>query len=279
MGLWSTWVGIGYIYIMLTANTVITEDAHSWTNVWWVSATVLVIVGILFFIFVKTPANDGNEQVEAQQQLSKGSLKDGMKSVSAWFLTISMFMLAMGVITVSTFLPTYCQLELGMSLIEANSYTSIFSFGNVVGSLIMGFLLTKLKNHTLLLVINAVLAALVFVASFEFPVSMILPFMIIGGIIMQFLYVSIFTIAPYASSSPATIPITMSLLIMGINLAGFCPALAGYVIDTAGFHGLTVLCAVISVIMIIAAIGASVCIKKKMATDEVVRTNIRPGLS
>jgi Arabinose efflux permease len=261
MSIFSCWIALGLLAVLNCSNLVVNPaNAASWRNVWWLNVVLAVVFLILVALFVKLPkASAGAETIEAGQT---SYLKEGLGSAATWLLGIVFFVFAFGCGVVTSFSSTYCQKAFGFSTAQANSYTSLLTIGMIIGGVVAGFILNRTKNRPLVLVITMILSAIVFILTFVYGKNWVMAYMLVGGFIIQMVPATIFTIAPEAAASPATIGITMGVITSFMNLGGLGPSMAGMALEK-GFQVATTVNVLISAVGVIAAILFAMAMKKK----------------
>jgi len=245
MSIWSCWVTIGILMIFNIANVFLPagvplpmlsqDQAHfAWTSVWWFMSAFLAVGGVLFALFVKVPAMQ--EEHPAADGGPKPSLGTVLKSIPTWCLAILFMLFATGFGMVTTFYPTYLPAALGMDPQYANFLTgTVMMVTMLVAGVIIGVLLNVLAKHrTILLVVICVLSAVGYVLVLSLTENFVLPFMFIGGLIFQLMPAAVFTVAPETAPSPATIGLTMGIVVIGQNIGGVGPGIVGSIIARTG---------------------------------------------
>ena len=264
MGIWTCWVSIGYIVVLFGTNLLADEAApHTWVNVWWALSAVFVIIFLLVAFLGKMP-NGANEVGDVSKE--KVTIKDGFSSIPAILCGLIMLFLAVIVVIYSSFVPTYLNLSLGFDLAKANALTSLNSFGMMIGGILMGIALLKIKNKNMALLIFAILTGILSVFVFLFPANLAAVYLFLLGLISQCVMSTLFTVAPEAAPSPELVPITMSFLTFGQLMAGLTVTIAGAILDAKGFAALSYFVGVMGVLFI--AVCATFVIYMKKRNDK-----------
>lgn len=259
MSIWSLWIGLGLMFVLITTNMIL--PSSSWHGVWWFTTILFLIITILFALIVKMP--ESTTLAGSSGSAPKVPLAAGFKSLSSWVLAVIMLVLGFSVGTVQTFTPTYMQQALNLSSTAANNYTTLFSVGMVISGIIIGFILNKVRNRPLVLLICTILVAIVMCFAFEFTLSSAMAFMIISGIIYQMVPASVFAITPDTASSPATVGVAMGIIIIGQNIGAlFGPPWIGSVV-TKGWHAAQMPMLYMAILGVAAAITFYILMQKK----------------
>lgn len=264
MAIWSLWIGLGLLFILNATNYIL--PPFGWHGVWWFSTLLFLVITVLFALIVKMPESTGSASEKANAP--KVPLSAGMKSPSTWAVAMVMLVLGFSVGTVQTYTPAYIQEALKVTKEVANTYTSVFALGNIFGGIAMGFVLNKVKNRSLVLLVSTILVAIVMAFAFEFSLNSALIFMLVAGVIYQMVPASIFAVAPETASSPQTVGIAMGIIIIGQNVGAFFgPPKVGALVQAGGWHAAQFPLIVMGIVGIVAAILFYMLMKRKSATS------------
>ncbi|WP_434510780.1 MFS transporter [Desulfitobacterium sp. AusDCA] len=264
MAIWSLWIGLGLLFILNATNYIL--PPFGWHGVWWFSTLLFLVITVLFALIVKMPESTGSASEKANAP--KVPLSAGMKSPSTWAVAMVMLVLGFSVGTVQTYTPAYIQEALKVTKEVANTYTSVFALGNIFGGIAMGFVLNKVKNRSLVLLVSTILVAIVMAFAFEFSLNSALIFMLVTGIIYQMVPASIFAVAPETASSPQTVGIAMGIIIIGQNVGAFFgPPKVGALVQAGGWHAAQFPLIVMGIVGIVAAILFYMLMKRKSAAN------------
>ena len=141
-----------------------------------------------------------------------------------------------GVLSLLTLAPLYCQTQLGLGAAEANSYTSLLTIGMISGAFATGLVLVRvrtLRGRIMLLAASMALAAAVLGGAYVYTVDQIVPFMLLGGLALSIMPAVGFTIVPETPASPAFAGAAIGLFMLMGNLAGFGTPLIGGLMESA----------------------------------------------
>ncbi|MFA6809193.1 MAG: MFS transporter [Eubacteriales bacterium] len=270
MAVWTLWIGVGLLFIFTATNAVL--PAFGWRGVWWLVAILAAIDLVLFTIFVQLPESEAEISGQEKFKPEQVSVIEGFKSPGSWLLGIIFGCYAFAVQSLITYIPTFMVQEAGMDVTTANMYSSVLTFGMIGGGITMGFVLSIVKKRTRLLLFSMLLTAIFMYLTFKVTVpGMIMPFMIAIGLVYSMLPPVIFTVAPDFAISPATIGVTMGIIILGQNLGGFvAPILIGAVVEGSGgaWNTATVPLLVVGIVGMISAILLSMVNKKKTVDNK-----------
>ncbi|MEG0375959.1 MAG: MFS transporter, partial [Raoultibacter sp.] len=219
----SCWVAFGQI-IVLNVAPIIVNVTGNFQNVWWFSTAFCAVVLVLVIFFLKLPSE---QESQLDDQPGKGgekvSVLAGMKSVSVWTLLFAFFVFGYVISAFASYFPTYLQQDLAMDLGTANFCTSVMTMGNIVGGFVGGAILAKIsvRNYPKWLLILVLIISGVGLCMFNMPsAAVVIPYAALTGFVMQMLPGTVFSIAPDASVSPATLGITLGVIGIGQNIVG-----------------------------------------------------------
>lgn len=264
MAIWSVWMGVGLMFIFNVTNAVL--PAFGWRGDWWLMVILFTVILVMFAWLVQVPEYETKATEQEVSVSEPMPMSEGFKSPASWLLGIIFASYSFGVGALTAFVPTFLVQVAGMDLSKANMYSSIVMLGMIVGGIVMGFVLNIVKQRNMLLFVSMILSAIFMCLTFKVTSpSLIMPFMIVIGLIYSMVPAIIFTIAPEAAYSPATIGITMGIAMLGQNLGGFVSAaLIGAIVEhSGGVWGVTTMPLVIAAITGIVATVLYIKIKKR----------------
>lgn len=235
MALFSCWIGLGILLISNVSEPLM-QAFGSWHAVWWFCAVLQGSALILFVLFVHPKMTDDSVNKRRGHDISLGTRKDYVEAVRngrAWAIILVMLIFAAGAGSILTFASTYMTLELGMDAGQANGTVSIMTMAMISGGLMMGCILTRFeKKWRAVFLISALLTALVFTTEFMFTVATALPYMVVGGIILQMLPAACFAMIPVSTDNPAVVGVLMANFTFFENLgAALGPAITGVLVE------------------------------------------------
>lgn len=254
MGIWSTWVSVAVIVIYNSTNAI--APSYGWRGVWWLTAIVATVVLCLYILFVSAPTqNEKNTTSEAS--IERVSLAESFKSSKTWLLCL-VFIVYSAVCTIYlSFMPTYTTQTLGLSMAQSNLYTSFGTLGMIVGGIVMGAFLGRAKNLEMVLTTSMILTGVIMFFAFQLPsAGVVMPFMIIGGVLLGLLPPVVFTLAPETALSPQLAGMAIAIVILGQNVGVFIgPSAIGAIVAASGAWGSATLpLTITSIIGVIAAL-------------------------
>lgn len=236
MAVWSCWMDLGMLAVLTVANLVIDPAvASSWKGLWWLCAVLTAAVAAVYALAVREgPRPDPGASGEAGGP--RPLLAGALKSPATWVVSLVFFLYNVGVLSLLTLAPLYCQVQLGLGAAEANSCTSLLTIGMISGALATGLALVRvrtLRGRIMLLAASMVLAAAVLGWAYVYTVDQIIPFMLLGGLALSIMPAVGFTIVPETPASPAFAGTAIGLFMLMGNLAGFGTPLVGALMESA----------------------------------------------
>ena len=174
-----------------------------------------------------------------------------------------MMIFCIGVNALCAFSPAYAQKVLGMTLVDANLAFSWFSIGNLVGGLVIGVVLNKMKNKHIWLIIGTVAILIGCAFMYNFTVEIAPMFFFIAGTLFQIYPAAAFTVCPDTAYSPATLGVALGVLTIMQRLGTYFTGPIGSVIDGGGFSAGTTLCVAASAIGVALSVGAYILLRRK----------------
>lgn len=252
--IWACWTAAGSL-IMLNAFAAIIGATGTWQGVWWVCLAI-TIVGLLLTVFCIRI----NHDEEMAMVAGDGDVKPwaGLTSLNSWLLVIIFACFAFIFSVWSAMAPTYLQTPLvGMDMAMANTVSSFATISGIVGSIIMGVVLTKAKNQPLVLVGSMVLCAIAGIIGFIFTgQTTLMVVAVLYGIFTNIVPPALFSNAQWAAKTPAGVALVMAALPIGSNFGGIPAApICGAIVESTGsWAAVAVPLGVVGVVGLICAI-------------------------
>lgn len=252
--IWACWTSVGQV-IILNTYAFFLATTGNWQGVWWVTNVIVIVALIVTFLFIRIDHQEAMAMVAAGGDVKPWS---GLTSLNSWLLVIVFACFAFLFSVWSAMSPTYMQTPLvGMDMATANSVSSITTITGIVGSLIMGVILAKVKNQPFVLVIAMILCAIVGTVEFVFTGQMMMFVMAAcAGLFINIVPPCLFQNAQWGAKTPAGVALIIAALPIGSNFGGIPAApVAGAIVDATGNWALTALpLGIVGVIGIVCAI-------------------------
>ena len=231
--IWACWTAAGSL-IMLNAFAAILGATGSWQGVWWFCLAVNVVALVVAVFGIRI-----NHTEEMAMVSTGGDVKPwaGLTSLNSWLLVIIFACFAFIFSVWSAMAPTYLQTPLvGMDMAAANSVSSITTITGIIGSLIIGVVLSKVKNQPAVLVVAMVLCTIAGVIQFIFTgEAMIIVVAVLVGLFTNIVPPALFSNAQWAAKTPAGVALVMAALPIGSNFGGIPAApIAGAIVESTG---------------------------------------------
>lgn len=128
MGVWSTWVPLGSIVMLLAAPAL--NNAGGWKSVWWGAA---VYTALMFCIVAMTFRSPDAADKESDDT-SWGSFASDCAVRDIWLLSLVFMLFNIMILAVCTFMPVFLEFRHQFSYEKASAVTSLF----LVACLIVG---------------------------------------------------------------------------------------------------------------------------------------------
>ena len=126
--------------------------SYSLVNNGWIDTlyvfTIFLLIGLIIAYFVKSPSLSQSIE-KPNNQNTMGALKEAFKTKSYILLTSGFFVCGFHITLVGTHVPTYV-IDRGLESWTAAAILSLIGLFNIFGSLISGYLSTKMKKKVIL---------------------------------------------------------------------------------------------------------------------------------
>jgi len=126
--------------------------SYSLANNGWIDTlyifTIFLVIGLIIAYFVKSPSLSQSIE-KPNNQNTMGALKEAFKTKSYILLTSGFFVCGFHITLVGTHVPTYV-IDRGLESWTAAAILSLIGLFNIFGSLISGYLSTKMKKKVIL---------------------------------------------------------------------------------------------------------------------------------
>jgi len=192
MGIWSTWLPIGSTLMFMIAPQLAIR--WTWREVWWFGCLFAFFVGILYFLFVKTPPDfkvNGGATIKSEK-FDRGDLKVLLRNRDLWLISILFFFFDIAFISFLTWTPTFLYEVRGMSLPQASFLVSLIMLIKFFSHPFAGWISDKVGSRKLICVVPMLLLIPLFPLTFsireEYFFILIFAFGIIGGCVPTGIY-------------------------------------------------------------------------------------------
>lgn len=233
MGIWASWVPVGSFIMFNLAYPI--QSYLGWHGVWWFGTVVAIVALIYYAMVVTTPPketlNVKKERGNAPTQ--EWTMIQGLKQPNAWLLGLAFAGFGFATNGFTSFAPQYFIQAHGVLGEKANFYTSLTPMMSIFSTIIAGWVIVKLRNTKLVLVVGTCLATVLYAFAFLLPsASWIIPMMLLLGFVPGFVATANFTLAPETMPTPALAGIALGINNLLFNLGSFFgPPIIGNVIS------------------------------------------------
>ncbi|MGI6216328.1 MAG: MFS transporter [Coriobacteriales bacterium] len=245
----------------------------------WVYSLVFFI---LSFIFVREPKPEnsflgvnaaGAEAGEQAHDYNEGRNIDGFKNFGIWLIVIVYMCYTWGSSTYATYWPTYIESDpslggFSVAPATANMMSTAVSYSMIAVSLIVGFILTKIKMSKWTPIVLAVTIMIAFNSFFMFNQPgtwFFVIYLVIYGCSQELYPCMALTLMPEMTNSSKELGVGMGLVSFCTNLIGtVASSVNGYLRDTAGnYHALNIPLDIICVLVLIFGITLTIYWSKR----------------
>lgn len=233
MGIWASWVPVGSFIMFNLAYPI--QSYLGWHGVWWFGTVVALVALTYYAIVVTTPLSEtmnvNKERSKAHNQIR--TMIEGLKHPNAWLLGLAFAGFGFATNGFTSFAPQYFNQVHGVFGEKANFYASLSPMMSIFSTIIAGWVIVKLRNTKLVLVVSAGLTMVLYAFAFRLPsASWIIPTMLLMGFVPGFIATANFTLAPETMPTPALIGFALGINNLLFNLGSFFgPPIIGNVIS------------------------------------------------
>lgn len=230
MGIWATWVPLGSFLVFNIASSL--ESLFGWRSLWWMGAILSLLAFIVFIFKVNEPESSNREKDININFDGEISYIKSFKNWKIWLLSIIFAGLMFCVMSFTTWMPVYFEQNLSINSRLANFYVSLSFLIGIFSILFTGWLLTKIKKKSRILVISSIVLAIMYPLCFRIKSYVfILPFIVIMGIFPSSIPTTIFTITPNTMPSESLVGLGMGIVTLGQNLGAMIgPPIVGDIV-------------------------------------------------
>lgn len=244
-GFWSSWQYIGQA-ICFSAGAGVAER-FGWKGVWILGLCLSCLALILNLLFVRMPSGalqseEGNKEVGNEKQIL-GVLTNR----STWLISIAIFCFCVSSFGFISWISLYWEKVLGISMLEANRYVSLFAASSIPMILIVGWILDRV-NRKRFCVITFGLYACIAAGGFSLTSSYwLLPFVIGYAFLESAVITSLWTIIAQTVERTSEIGMAIALLTLCSNVGMLVgPPGIGMCVETLGWTATAIAVGVVS---------------------------------
>jgi MFS family permease len=257
--IWACWSAAGSLIMLNAASFIVATFGggrpDGWQPVWWAALVVVVIITVLAAVGIKVDKDEARAVAAGNAEVK---LIKGFTSPYGILLMVLFFCFAFGYSVWAALAPTYMQAVAGLDMTTANALSSITTVTGIVGSLIVGVILNKVRNRPAVLLACFILAGATMCLELVFnTLPMMILMAVLVGLMLNICPPALFSNVPNASPDPSVMGAIFGLLAVGANLGGIPAAnTVGAIVDaTQGNWAMgTVPLAIIAVVGIVCAL-------------------------
>lgn len=219
--------------IMFFLGGVLTVN-FGWQGMWWFGLVACVVALVFYVLCVKSPRpEDSYADVESEDV----SIAEGVKSPSAWILSIATMLFCIGCFGFVNWIATYWAQAFGWPEDQANMWVGYFSIGGVVAAIIVGALLNKVKNRKVFgMVALAAYGCASMWAMFMGNPSLLVLFVIVYSFVDASFPCVLWTMAAQTVKRPELAGVALGVVSIGFNLGILLgPPIVGAVVESMGW--------------------------------------------
>ena len=224
LGIWAMWVALAMCICPVLYGFMVDTLGMPWQAVWWGTVGFDVVVGILFFVVYREPADPQASEEEAQPH-GKAQFGRAYKNKALWGLALIFLFDEAAFMAINGFLTTYLTEQLATSLVFATAIASAFGVAGAIGAPLSGWLSDLLKTRKWILlvslVVGVVYTAVVFTCQ---DPNLYWGIMILAGIVGGFVPSVIWQATP-DTVEPDDVPAANSLVAFTQNFGMFLGAI------------------------------------------------------
>ncbi|MEG0503904.1 MAG: MFS transporter [Raoultibacter sp.] len=220
--------------VMFFLGGVLTVN-FGWQGMWWFGLVACVIALVFYVLCVKSPRpEDSFADVESDTV----SISEGVKSPSAWVLSLATMLFCIGCFGFVNWIATCWAQTFSWSEDQANMWVGYFSIGGVIAAIIIGALLNRVKNRKrfgVVILVGYALAS-VFGMFMDNP-SLLVLFVVIYAFVDAGFPCVLWTMAAQTVKKPELAGVALGVVSIGFNLGVLLgPPVIGAVVDSFGWH-------------------------------------------
>ena len=233
MSIWAAYQ-MGAQAVMFFLGAVLTTS-FGWQGVWWFGLVACVVAFVLYVLCVKSPRpEDSYADVESEDV----SIVEGMKSPSAWVLSLATMLFCIGCFGFVNWIATCWAQTFSWDEGQANMWVGYFSIFGVIAAVVIGALLNHGKNRKLFGVAALVAYGVAsLVGMFMDNPSFLIGFVIVYGFVDAGFPCVLWTMAAQTVKKPELAGVALGVVSIGFNVGILLgPPIIGAVVEAAGWH-------------------------------------------
>ena len=213
MAIWSAYQ-MGAQAVMFFVAGVVTTS-FGWQGMWIFGAAACVIALVFYIICIKTPRPEENyADVEGENV----SLAEGMKTPGAWIMALVTMFFCIACFGFVNWIATAWVQNFSWTEAEANVWVGYFSLGGVIAAVIIGAVLSKIRNRKVFGSVALVLYGVVSIVGMSMPTpTFILAFTIVYPFVDASFPCVLWTMAAQTVKKPELAGVALGVVNIGFN--------------------------------------------------------------
>lgn len=202
-----------------------------WRNVFFTLGTAGVIIGILFWKYIRRPIQ--LEEAREQQPVNKYSMLSLLKTRQTWALALTWFTINIASWGTSSWLPTYMVTVRHLDLVSAGMWGLLPTMAATLGTAAGGWLLVRFSGREkMYFVLNGLLyTAFLFLALFAPNVGMVFTYLTLASVFYGFVFSAVYALL-HQLFDKSVIGSAIGIMNLGSILGGFiAPIIMGVLIS------------------------------------------------
>jgi MFS family permease len=219
MGIWASWVPLGSFVMFNLAGPL--EARLGWQGVWWFGALFALIAFAVYAAVVVAPTRQGPLSGTSSVAGDAGIGK-ALANPASWILAFVFGTFNFGIISLSTWAPTYFNQGLGIDPAGASFDASLVSLAIIPSTLVAGWLLDRTTNRRNVLSAALLVCAVLLIWSFQLSgPGIVVPYALTLGFVAGFIPAATFTLAPETAGTPQGAGMALGIVSVGQNVGMF----------------------------------------------------------
>jgi MFS family permease len=235
MGVWAVWVPLGSTIMFLLAPAL--ADRWNWPGIWWFGCFYAVLVGFLYFLFLKSSPEQPSKpsRKDPSSKLPNQWLASVLSNRDLWLISLLFACFNFVFIAFITWAPTFLHQTRGMSLARAAFLVSLSSILTIVACPTSGWVSDRTGTRKWVAVIPMALMAPLYPLSFFAGENCFPALVITLGFISGFVPTGVFSGAVEMVRDERLSGMAMAVIQIGQN-AGMLlgPLVFGWIIESGG---------------------------------------------
>jgi len=249
MSVWGAYQ-MGAQAVMFFLGSVLTTS-FGWQGMWWFACAACVLALVFYAICVKSPRP---EDSYADVESANVSLMEGIRSGSAWLLSLSTMLFCVGVFGFVNWIATCWADIFNWSEGQANMWVGYFSIGGLVAAVIIGALLNRVRNRKRFGMVALLVYGVISLVGMMMPSpAWIILFVIVYAFVDAGFPCVLWTMTAQSVAKPELAGVALGVVCIGFNLGILLgPPVIGAIAEAYGWSiGAVAICVVCVLAMIV----------------------------